>query len=161
MKELESILHPISSNFVLLTRNPMRGWFELQIGIPNNWAFSANDEIDVEIINETEVGKVIKIFPKNDNLVVDDLVLFAEIIINTNKKIAEKELEFKQQLEDKKKNLEEMAKEFFKELDELKENSFKKLNDKFSDELKEKKERKKRTPKEPVVEASSEILPTE
>ena len=87
MKELESILHPISSNFVLLTRNPMRGWFELQIGIPNNWAFSANDEIDVEIINETEVGKVIKIFPKNDNLVVDDLVLFAEIIINTNKKI--------------------------------------------------------------------------
>ena len=65
MKEVESILEPISSNFISLTRNPMKGWFELEIGIPNTWVFDANKEIDVETVNETEVGKVIKIIPKN------------------------------------------------------------------------------------------------
>jgi hypothetical protein len=149
MKEVESILEPISSNFVSLIRNPMKGWFELEIGIPNTWVFDANKEIDIETVNETEVGKVIKIIPKNNNVVVDDVILFARIIISTNKKIAEKEQELKNQLEEMKKGMEKKAGSFFKELDELKENAFKKLNDSFVDELNGKKPRKKRTPKEP------------
>lgn len=150
MKEVESILEPISSNFISLTRNPMKGWFELEIGIPNTWVFDANKEIDVEIVNETEVGKVIKIVPKNGNVVVDDVILFARIIISTNRKIAEKEQDLKNQLEEMKRGMEKKAGSFFKELDELKENAFKKLNDNFVDELTGKKRlRKKRTPKEP------------
>ena len=141
MKELEQILLPISNNFVSLTRNPMKGWYELRIGIPNKWAFSENNEIDIEVEDETEIGKVLNISPKNESIVADDLVLFAQIIVETNRKIAERELEFKQQLEDKKKGLEAMAKEFFKELDELKENSFKKISDNFVNELSEKKKR--------------------
>ena len=140
MKEVESILEPISSNFVSLTRNPMKGWFELEIGIPDTWVFDANKEIDVETVNETEVGKVIKIIPKNGNVVVDDVILFARIIISTNKKIAEKEQDLKE------------AGSFFKELDELKENAFKKLNDNFVNELNgPKRPRKKRTLKVHIV----------
>lgn len=148
MKELELILKPISSYFVSLTRNPMEGWYELKIGIPTKWAFSENDEIGIEIINETEVGKVLNISPKNESIVADDLVLFAQIIIDTNRKIAEKETEFKEQLEEMKRGMEKRASDYFKQLDELKENSFKKLNDNFVNGLNEaKKERKKRTPK--------------
>ena len=131
MKEVESILEPISSNFVSLTRNPMKGWFELEIGIPNTWVFDANKEIDVETVNETEVGKVIKIIPKNGNVVVDDVILFARII---------------------KRGMEKKAGSFFKELDELKENAFKKLNDNFVNELNgPKRPRKKRTLKVHIV----------
>jgi uncharacterized protein with von Willebrand factor type A (vWA) domain len=152
MKEVESILEPISGNFKSLYRNPMEGWFEMEIGIPNNWVFNENEEIGVEIISENEVGKLLRIFPKNSSVVADDLILFVKIVINTNQKIAEKEEEFKKQMEEMKKGLEKKASEFFKELDELKENSFKKLNDKFVDGLnKIKKERKKRTPKVHIV----------
>jgi len=147
MKEIESILDPISGNLQSIIRNPMKGWYEVEIGIPLNWVFNENDEIDVEVIFENDIGKVIKIFPKNQSVVVDDLVLFAQIVINTNRKIADKEEEFKSQMEEMKRGLEIKASEFFKELDELKENSFKKLNDNFVAGLNEKKERKKRTSK--------------
>jgi hypothetical protein len=152
MKEIESILAPITGYLKSIDRNPMEGWYDMTIAIPKNWVFNANDEIDIEVINETEVGKLLKIVPKSQNIVIDDLVLFVEIVINTNKRIAEKELEFKQQMEEMKKGLEKKASEFFKELDELKENSFKKLNDNFVDGMNEvKKERKKRTPKTHVI----------
>jgi hypothetical protein len=95
---------------------------------------------------------MIKISPKNQNIVIDDLIAFFEIIINTNKKIAEKEEEFKLQMEEMKKGLEKKASAFFKELDELKENSFKKINDNFvknihKDNNDEKKLKKTRQPK--------------
>jgi len=152
MKEIESILAPITGYMKSLYRNPQEGWYEMEIAIPKNWVFDENDEIAIEILSENEVGKLLKISPKNLNVVADDLVLFVEIIINTNQKIADKELEFKQQMEDMKNGLEVKAREFFKELDELKENSFRKLNDSFVTGLAAtKKERKKRTPKVHVI----------
>jgi len=150
MKAVESALESISGNFKSLYRNPMEGWYELEVGIPKNWVFNENDEIGVEVISENEIGKLLKIFPKNSNVVADDLILFVGIVIHTNKRIAEKEEEFKSQMEEMRKGLERKASEFFKELDDLKENSFKKLNDNFVDGLTEvKKVRKKRTPKVP------------
>ena len=163
MKEIESILEPITGNLNCIKRNSMEGWYEMEIGIPNNWVFNENDEIGVEIISETEMGKLIKIIPKNRNIVVDDLVLFAKIVINTNQKIAEREVEFKSQLEEMKKGIEKKASEFFKELDELKENSFKKLNDNFVAGLNgEKRQRKKRTRKvhTPSGDTQTHIPPT-
>lgn len=147
MKEVNEILAPISSYLKTISRDTVKGWYELEVGIPINWVFNENEEIGIEIIMENEVGKLIKIYPKKQNVVIDDLILFVEIIINTNKKIAEKEQEFKKQMEKMKISLEEKAGEFFKELDELKENSFKKLNDNFVQELKERKKRG-RKPKE-------------
>ena len=152
MKEIETILEPITGYLVSITRNPMKGWYEMEVGVPINWVFNENNEIDVEVVQETETGRLLKIIPKNQNVAVDDLVLFVRIVISTNKKIADKELEFKAEMEAMKKGLERKASDFFKELDELKENSFKKLNDNFVEGLDEtKKERKKRTPKVPTT----------
>lgn len=149
MKEIETILEPITGYLMSITRNPMKGWYEMEVGIPKNWVFNENNEIYVEVVTEGEVGKVLKIIPKRQSVAIDDLVLFVRIVISTNKKIADKELEFKAQMEEMKKGLERKASDFFKELDELKENSFKKLNDNFVEGLTEvKKERKKRTPKQ-------------
>lgn len=146
MKEIEAILNPIEGYVNCIKRNPVDGWYEMEIAIPKNWVFNENNEISVEILNENEVGKLINIVPKSQSVVIDDLVHFVQIVIRTNEKIAEKELEFKQQMEEMKKGLEKKASEFFKELDELKENSFQKLNDSFVDGLAgAKKEKRKYT----------------
>lgn len=160
MKEVESILEPINGYLNTMTRNTVKGWYELEVGIPKNWVFNENEEIGIEVISENDEGKLLKIFPKNSDVVVDDLFLFVKIVINTNQKIAEKEVEFKGQLEEMKMGIEKKAKEFFKELDELKENSFKKLNDNFVSGLTNiKKERKKRTPKVHVVTEETHTSP--
>lgn len=131
MKEIESILEPIAGYLSSITRNTVAGWYELTIGIHKNWVFNDNNEIGIEVLSEMETGKLLKIFPKNTDVVIDDLVLFVNVIIDTNQKIAEKEKEFADKMEEMKKSLEKQASEFYKELDELKDNSFKKLNDKF------------------------------
>ena len=146
MKVIESILEPITGYLNSMTRNTEKGWYELEVGIRKNWVFDENDEIGCEVIAELEGGKLIKIFPKNENIAVDDLFLFVEVIINTNQKIAEKEKQFADKMEEMKKSLELQASEFYKELDELKENSFRKLNDNFVIELK--KETRGRKPKD-------------
>lgn len=146
MKEIEAILNPIEGYVKSINRNPVEGWYEMEIAIPKNWVFNENNEIGVVVLNENEVGKLINIVPKSQSVVIDDLVHFVQIVIRTNEKIAEKELEFKQQMEEMKKGLEKKASEFFKELDELKENSFQKLNDTFVDGLTgAKKEKRKYT----------------
>ena len=144
MKEIESILKPIEGFLSSINRNTVEGWYEIEIGIPGSWVFNQNDEINCEIISENETGKLIKIFPKNHNIVIDDLILFVEIIIDTNKKISEKEKEFANKMTEMKKTLEKQASEFYKELDELKDNSFKKINNKFVDVLNHKREIKNR-----------------
>jgi len=154
MKELESILEPITGYLKCMNRNTEKGWYELEVGIHKNWVFDENKEIGCEIIAELDEGNLIKIFPKNENVVIDDLILFVEIIIRTNKKIAEKEKQFADKMNEMKKSLEVQASEFYKELDELKENSFKKLNDNFVVELK--KETRGRKPKNNVLKISTD-----
>jgi hypothetical protein len=152
MKTINLALQPVEGHLISITRNTINGWYEIEVGLPSSWVFDENNEIKCEILAEDKTGKLIKLSPKNQNIVIDDLITFVEIIINTNKKIAEKEEEFKLQMEEMKKGLEKKASAFFKELDELKENSFKKINDNFvknihkSDED-EKKIRKSKQPK--------------
>lgn len=137
MKVIELALEPIIENLISIDRNPQKGWYELKIGMPKNWVYDSNSEILCEVVEELAGGKVIKISPKNDNnnLVVDDLVAFVSVIIETNNRISNKEKEFTDKMEEMKVLLENEAKKFYQELDELKENSFKNLNDKFVEEI--------------------------
>jgi uncharacterized protein with von Willebrand factor type A (vWA) domain len=144
MKIIESALHPTDGYITTFTRNTVEGWWELEVGIPKSWVFNENNEIKCDVITESDFGKLIKISPKNTNVVIDDLVSFVEIIIKTNEKIAKKEQEFGNEMAEMKKMLEEKAKKFYQELDELKENSFKKNNDEFVKSLQSEKEDKKR-----------------
>ena len=144
MKTIEAILDPISSYLISITRNPMEGWYEMEIGIPKGWVFNENKEIKCEILSEEEAGKLVKISPKNSDIVIDDLVAFIVVIIATNKKIADKEKEFTDKMAAMRNTLEKEVKEFYEELDEIKENSFKNLNAEFEKSLRPESDEKKR-----------------
>lgn len=145
MKTVESILDPISSYLISMTRNTIEGWYELEIGIPKLWAYDQNNEIGIEMISKTDEGNVLKIFPKNRDVVIDDLFAFVKVIIETNEKIAEKEIEFSEEMQEMKNLLEQKAQKFYKEIDELKDNSFKNANDNFTKNLHSVSEEKKET----------------
>lgn len=135
MKTIEAALKPTDGYIKSFTRNTIEGWWEVEVGLPKTWVYDENKKIGCEVIFENEVGKLIKIFPKEHNVVVDDLIAFVEIIIETNEKIAEKEKQFTDKMQEMKSLLEKEAKHFYEELDELKENSFKSLNDTFTKNL--------------------------
>ena len=145
MKTIENILEPITGYLISITRDTLKGWYVLEVGIPKGWVFDENKEIRCDVLSENNNGRLIKISPKKTNIAVDDLIGFVEIIIKTNAKIAEREKQFADKMANMKKTLEEEAKQFYRELDELKENSFKNLNDKFEKSLSEGKEVKKST----------------
>lgn len=156
MKPIELALNPIDGYLISLTRDPENSWYVLEIGLPKTWVFDENNKISCEVTEEYEQGKIVKIFPKKNDVVVDDLINFVEIIIETNERIAEKEKQFTDKMQEMKGILEKEAKKFYQELDELKENSFKNVNDNFAKNLDKPKISK--TPRKPRV-AKVEITP--
>ncbi len=144
MKPIESALEPIVAYLISMTRDTKKGWYFLTVGIPKGWVFTENNEISCKIVEKLEEGNIIEIAPNNVNIVVDDLVDFVEIIIETNEKIAQKEQEFTNEMQEMKRMLEEKAKRFYEELDELKDNSFKKNSDEFVKTLQSQKDEKRR-----------------
>ena len=135
METIESILEPITGYLISITRNTIDGWYEMEIGIHKGWVFDENKEIKCEVLNENETGKIIRISPKNNKVIIDDLIAFVKIIIKTNGKIVEKEKEFTVKMQQMKGVLEKEVKRFYEELDELKMNSFKNLNAEFEKNL--------------------------
>lgn len=121
---LENILKPVAGYLYSIMRDTSNGWYVIEIGIPYKWIYKENDFIGCEIIEESEDGKLIKLFPKSEKIGLDDIINFLSIIINTNNKIAEKEAEFQLQMDQVKKELEKNASKFYEELENLKENSF-------------------------------------
>lgn len=142
MKLVEEALKPITGYLISITRDTINGWYEFEIGLPAEWVFVNNDDINCEIINETDEGKLMKISPLNPNIGIDDLIIYVETIIVTNQKIADKEKEFETKMKEMKLHLEDEARKFYEELDSLKEVSFKNL----SENKKEIKTKKKHIP---------------
>lgn len=135
METIDKALEGITGYLSSIKRNPARGWYELEIGIPDKWVFDDNDEIECEILAESKNGKFIRIAPKADGVIVDSLITFVKIIILTNIRIAEKEQEFESKLQEMKDSLVAEAKRYYQELDELKENSFAVANESFTKSL--------------------------
>jgi hypothetical protein len=144
MKTIEALLEPITGYLISITRNAMEGCYEMEIGIPKGWVFNENKEIKCEVLNEVEGGKIIKISPKNPDIVIDDLVSFVGIIMETNKKIAEKEKEFTDRMSAMKENLEKEVKAYYVELDKMRADSFNDRNADFEKNLRPESEEKKR-----------------
>lgn len=135
MKPIQSALAPTDGYITSFIRNTVEGWWEIEVGLPASWIFDENSKIGCEVTMETDAGKLVRVYPKTDDVVIDDLVAFVEVIIKTNEKIAEKEKEFTDRMQEMKKILEKEATKFYEELDELKEDSFKKNNDDFDKKL--------------------------
>ena len=148
LKPIETALEPLKGYLASINRNPSKGQYNITIGILTSWVFNDNDKIGCEIVGEMESGNLLNIYFKsnkpNEETPVDDLILFAGVIIETNKKIEEKTREFAEKMAEMKESFEVRAKEFYKELDDMKENSFKKSND-LVDEKKESKPKKAKT----------------
>jgi hypothetical protein len=163
MKTIEAILEPITGYLFSITRNTLKGWYEMEIGIPKGWVFTDNDEIKCHVIEENINGKLILIAPQNDTVVIDDLVDFVMIIIETNERIAKKEEEFTNKMVEMRNKLEEEAKKFYEELDELKDNSFKKNSENFVKTLQSQKEEKRKVgrPRKEETINTNESVPSE
>ena len=141
MKKIEAALHSVDGYLISITRDTVNGWYELQVGLPAGWVFDENDKISCEVVEEAEAGSLVKIAPKVQEIVVDDLIAFVQAIITTNEKIAKKEKQFTDKMEAMKSKLEQEAKKFYTELDELKEKSFKTVNSEFVSSVEEKPKR--------------------
>jgi hypothetical protein len=135
MKPIHKALNGIDGYLISVERDVEIGNYTLQVGLPKKWAFDGNDKIECEVLEESSVGKVVRIAPLDDDIVIDDLINFVSVIVKTNNRIAEKEKEFSDKMDEMKNSLENEAKKFYEELEELKENSFRKINDKFLNDL--------------------------
>ena len=152
MTTIESLLKPITGYLISISRDTVNGWYVLEIGLPNTWVFDENNEIECEVLKETDEGRLIKIAPKKQKIILDDLVNFVGIIIQTNKKIALKEKQFTEKMEEMRENLEKEAKKYYEELDEIKETSFQTASKDFVENLNESKKKETRgRPKAPAA----------
>jgi len=129
-------LKPISDYVLSFERDTDKGWYVANFGIPASWEIKDNEDIGFELVNETDVGKLIKIFPKREGVIFDDLVLFIKIIVKTNEKIAAKEKEFNEKIEQMKKGLEDEVKNFYSGLDQFKKQAFERLDLSLENEFK-------------------------
>jgi len=159
MKPIQSALAPTDGYITSFVRNTVEGWWEIEVGLPAKWVFDENSKIGCEVLVENDVGMMIKVFPKVDSVVIDDLIAFVEIVIATNEKIAAKEKEFTDRIQKMKDVLEEEAIHFYEELDELKENSFQKNNSEFDKKLGKSKKTIPSVPKEDRVKINEGVDP--
>jgi hypothetical protein len=124
----ENLIHnklkPLEGYLISIEIDTINGWYELKIGIPKNWVYKENSNFKIEEVLKSEDGIILKVTPKNNDVVIDDLIDFVLLIIDTNFKIVEKEKEFESKINEIKKQLEDQAKSFYKDIDEMKEKSF-------------------------------------
>ena len=130
MKPIEKALNKLEGYLLSIERDVMKGHYELKVGIPKKWVYESTDKVECEVIHSTKEGDVVKVFALEDDIIIDDLILFVNIIIDTNKQIAE--MQEKHKLE-KEKTIEKMEAEelaFSKEIEDMAKNSFKNMQEK-------------------------------
>ncbi|MFW6219421.1 MAG: hypothetical protein ACOC33_01005 [bacterium] len=124
VKQIQKTIEPLDGYLISMTRDTVNGYYVLEVGIPRGWVYKSNDIIECEEINKNDNGVLLKIKPKKEEVVIDDLFEFVNLIIQTNAKIVEKEKEFNDRMEKYKQDLEMQVKSFYDELDTIKEKSF-------------------------------------
>ena len=158
MKPLEKALRKIEGYLITIKRNTVEGRYELEVGIPKNWAYKSTDKVECEVVQSTKQGDLVKVFALEDDVVVDDLIEFVNIIIDTNKKIAQMQKELDDQLEKQAKQMEEYAKGFLEKIEEMKESSFVEMEEKQEELIGEKKPKSlRKTTKEKEEELKREV----
>jgi len=119
-KILQEKLDTISEYWVSIERNLKNDTTILNVGFPKKWEIRENDLIGFEVLQDTDVGKFIKITPKNNKVAIDDLIKFVEVVIYVNTEIAKREDEFAKRLEEMKKKMETEVSSFYENFDKEK-----------------------------------------
>ena len=141
MSIIQDSLEPLNGYLFSIKRDTVKGWYFLEVGLPKSWVYKGNEVISCEKIGGWDKGILLSISPLVVGVTVDDLIIFASLILETNTKIVEKEQEFVDRIEMVKSKLQEEKDVFYKELDDLKEKSFKIFDFNKSDSDQDKKGR--------------------
>lgn len=137
-KVLDEALTKLDGYLISITRNTETSQYEIQVGIPKDWIYEENDMIGFDVDLENELGSVIKVYGKTTDIVIDDLIHYVNVIIDTNKRIAEMQEEFERKLEEEKEAIVKKVSDFQNQINQMKQQS-------FSAEKEEKEEKKKIT----------------
>ena len=124
MKQLEQILNNVDGYLISIKIDTMSGFYFLEVGLPTKWIYRTINNIECEVLLDTEDGVLLKIFSKNSDIVIDDLVQFLTKIIEINKKILEEEEKFNLKIAGVKEDLQKEIENFYDGIEQLKESSF-------------------------------------
>lgn len=125
MKNVQENFNKIKEYLLSMESDPVNGWYSFQIGLPSKWVCSGNDLIECVKVAESDEGILYRLTPKDESMIIDELISFVEFVIEINNEIEEKERFYQEE----KKRLAEMLNEklgkTFTELTDLKKESFK------------------------------------
>jgi hypothetical protein len=123
-KVINKALENIDGYLISIKRNVDTGMYELEVGFRKNWVFKSTDDIECEVITETDNGTLLTINGKHDEVVIDDLIDFVNKVIETNKKITEMQEKFEEELQKKKEELANEIMKFEETIEKYKDSSF-------------------------------------
>lgn len=135
---IENVLKPLDGHLISIVRDTMNGWYEIKFGIPASWVYDeSNDDIACVVESSTDKGILLKVHPKKEGVVIDELFKYLNNLMNVNQIIKEKENEFLEKMKEHKTVIEQEKDKFDEEIDDLKLNAFKsKSNENSEDETK-------------------------
>lgn len=123
MRKLEKVFNRLDGKLLSVERDTMLGKYFLKIGLSSNWVYESIDEIKIEELNKTKNAVLLKVYSEDDDVVIDDLFDFVDIIIETNENIEKKEREFEERLNKVKEELKKEAETLSDELENMKKKS--------------------------------------
>ena len=105
-KPVSEKLKPIDGYVLRIERNTENGYYEVVVGIPINWEYITSKTIMSDLLNETENGKIYKVYSKDEDIVIDDLFDYISEIVKSNEQIEQIQRELEDELANKRKKLE-------------------------------------------------------
>lgn len=106
-KPVAEKLKPIDGYVLGVNRNTENGYYELNIGVPKDWEILTSKTILSEVIlHHEENGDILRIYSKDEDVVIDDLLDFVIEIVKSNEEIEQIQRELDEELANKRKNLE-------------------------------------------------------
>lgn len=131
-KPIDEILTPLHGYLLSIERDVDNSSYIINMGIPASWTYKETNVIECEVIATNDKGTLLKIYGKNETIVIDDLIEYCRIIIETNEKIQKMQDEFDKKMIEMKEKLIQEQRSFLDELDEMKDKSFHEIEEKVT-----------------------------
>lgn len=120
----------VNNYLISIVNNTISGFYEFEVGIPNEWYMKSNSKVECElIVNVEDEGKIYKIAPKNSDVKISEIFEFIDKTIKTNIKIADMEKTFNDKVTSDKERIKNEVNEFYGKISKLREESFDKMDD--------------------------------
>jgi len=130
MKPINDTLSLLDGYLLSIERDVENSSYIINMGIPASWTYKETNVIECEVVAGNDKGTLLKIFGKNENIVIDDLVEYCKIIVETNERLQRMQEEFDKKMIEMKERLIQEQRTFLDELDEMKDKSFHEIEEK-------------------------------